>query len=92
MYVRNLRKPSPVKNLFRFASTKSSELIMCESSLEFDACFHLEYNEDILTFQSQPEGFGRLMRARRVVHFTPRGSQSRAFASAFAVHFVCLRQ
>lgn len=57
MYVRNLCKPSPVKNLFRFASTKSSELVMCKSSLEFDACFHLEYNEDVLTFQSQPEGF-----------------------------------
>ena len=39
--------------------------------------------------QNQPEEVGRLMRARRDVHFTPRGSQSRAFARAFALHFVC---
>ncbi|MEL4474313.1 TnsA endonuclease N-terminal domain-containing protein [Shewanella algae] len=31
--------------------------IMCESSLEFDACFHHEYNESVRTFDSQPEGF-----------------------------------
>uniref|UniRef100_A0A486XP42 TnsA endonuclease N-terminal domain-containing protein n=1 Tax=Rheinheimera sp. BAL341 TaxID=1708203 RepID=A0A486XP42_9GAMM len=30
---------------------------MCESSLEFDACFHHEYNENIKSFGSQPEGF-----------------------------------
>ena len=57
MYIRSLRKPSPNKNVFKFASTKVSETIMCESSLEFDACFHHEYNDCIEVFGSQPEGF-----------------------------------
>ena len=57
MYIRNLRKPSPNKNVFKFASSKVSDVIMCESTLEFDACFHHEYNDDIKSFSSQPEGF-----------------------------------
>ncbi|GAA0786733.1 endonuclease [Shewanella aestuarii] len=57
MYIRSLRKPSPNKNVFKFASAKVSETIMCESSLEFDACFHHEYNDFIEVFGSQPEGF-----------------------------------
>ncbi|GIU01828.1 endonuclease [Shewanella morhuae] len=57
MYIRRLRKPSPNKNVFKFASAKVSETIMCESSLEFDACFHHEYNDCIAVFGSQPEGF-----------------------------------
>jgi hypothetical protein len=57
MYIRSLRKPSPNKNVFKFASAKVSETIMCESSLEFDACFHHEYNDCIKVFGSQPEGF-----------------------------------
>lgn len=57
MYIRNLRKPSPNKNVYKFASTKVSSVIMCESSLEFDACFHHEYNDSIESFGSQPEGF-----------------------------------
>ena len=57
MYIRNLRKPSPNKNVFKFASTKVSNVIMCESTLEFDACFHHEYNDEIESYGSQPEGF-----------------------------------
>lgn len=57
MYIRSLRKPSPNKNVFKFASAKVSETIMCESSLELDACFHHEYNDCIKVFCSQPEGF-----------------------------------
>jgi len=30
---------------------------MCESTLEFDACFHHEYNDAIESYGSQPEGF-----------------------------------
>ena len=41
MYIRNLRKPSPNKNVFKFASAKVSNVIMCESTLEFDACFQV---------------------------------------------------
>lgn len=57
MYIRNLRKPSPNKNVFKFASAKVSEVIMCESTLEFDACFHHEYNDEIDSYGSQPQGF-----------------------------------
>ncbi|MFT5756892.1 MAG: hypothetical protein ACI9LM_001617 [Alteromonadaceae bacterium] len=57
MYIRNLRKPSPNKNVFKFASAKVGEVIMCESTLEFDACFHHEYNDEIESYGSQPEGF-----------------------------------
>lgn len=57
MYIRNLRKPSPNKNVFKFASAKVSDVIMCESSLEFDACFHHEYNDEIENYGSQPQGF-----------------------------------
>ena len=57
MYIRNLRKPSPNKNVFKFASTKVSSVIMCESTLEFDVCFHHEYDDSIESFGSQPEGF-----------------------------------
>ena len=28
-----------------------------ESALEFDACFHLEYSQDITSYEAQPEGF-----------------------------------
>lgn len=57
MYIRNLRKPSANKNVFKFASSKSSDAIMCESTIEFDACFHHEYNESVKSFESQPQGF-----------------------------------
>lgn len=57
MYVRNLRKSSPVKKVYKFASFKNRSTIMCESSLERDCCYHLEYSKDVVAFQSQPEGF-----------------------------------
>lgn len=47
MYNRNLRKPHPNKNIFKFSSAKNSSVVMCESTLEFDACFHLEYSPSI---------------------------------------------
>lgn len=56
MYNRNLRKPHPNKNIFKFSSTKNSNVIMCESALEFDACFHLEYSPSVSKFESQPTG------------------------------------
>ncbi|MCL1092803.1 TnsA endonuclease N-terminal domain-containing protein [Shewanella kaireitica] len=70
MYIRNLRKPSPNKNVFKFASAKVSETIMCESTLEFDACFHHEYNETIETFGSQPKGFYYCFEGKRLP-YTP---------------------
>lgn len=56
MYRRNL-KHSRVKNLFKFASPKMDRVMTVESSLEFDACFHLEYCLDIDSFEAQPEGY-----------------------------------
>lgn len=32
------------------------KVIRVESSLEYDACFHLEYSKDITSFVSQPCG------------------------------------
>nr|WP_159063849.1 TnsA endonuclease N-terminal domain-containing protein [Thaumasiovibrio occultus] len=57
MYNRNLRKPNPTKNVFKFSSQKNREMVLCEGSLEFDACFHFEYSKDVLSFTSQPTGF-----------------------------------
>lgn len=70
MYIRNLRKPSPNKNVFKFASTKISDVIMCESTLEFDACFHHEYNDVIKSYGSQPEGFKYQFRGK-TLPYTP---------------------
>lgn len=70
MYIRNLRKPSPNKNVFKFASTKISDVIMCESTLEFDACFHHEYNDVIESYGSQPEGFKYQFRGK-TLPYTP---------------------
>lgn len=57
MYVRNIRKPSGNKNGYKFASTKNRCTIMCESSLEFDCCYHLEYSKDVVSYRSQPQGY-----------------------------------
>ncbi len=70
MYIRNLRKASPNKNVFKFASTKNGEAVLCESSLEFDACFHHEYNDSVKSFKSQPEGF-RYMFNGKYLPYTP---------------------
>jgi len=70
MYIRNLRKPSPNKNVFKFASTKMNEVILCESTLEFDACFHHEYNDEIESYGSQPKGF-KYEFSGKVLPYTP---------------------
>lgn len=57
MYNRNLRKPNPTQNVYKFASSKNGEMILCESSLEFDTCFHLEYSKDVVSYLTQPTGF-----------------------------------
>ncbi len=56
MYRRKLRH-SRVKNLYKFASAKNHSVLTVESSLEFDACFHFEYSDDVLSYEAQPEGF-----------------------------------
>ncbi|MCG3760744.1 hypothetical protein EXA21_14730 [Vibrio cincinnatiensis] len=57
MYVRNLRKPSANKNVYKFVSAKNGCTIMCESSLEYDCCYHLEYSDDVVRYESQPKGY-----------------------------------
>ncbi|ELB2758294.1 Tn7 transposase TnsA N-terminal domain-containing protein [Vibrio alginolyticus] len=57
MYVRNLRKPSANKNVYKFVSSKNGCTVMCESSLEYDCCYYLEYSDDVVSYQSQPKGY-----------------------------------
>ncbi|HAS8506105.1 Tn7 transposase TnsA N-terminal domain-containing protein [Vibrio vulnificus] len=57
MYIRNLRKPSPNKNIYKFASSKNKQTILCEGSLERDCCYHFEYDSDVVSYESQPEGY-----------------------------------
>jgi len=57
MYNRNLRKPSPNKNVHKFASGKTGRTLVVESCLEFDTCFHLEYSKDVISYREQPTGF-----------------------------------
>ncbi|MBV7297275.1 TnsA endonuclease N-terminal domain-containing protein [Enterovibrio paralichthyis] len=54
MYPHTIKKPHAKKNVFKFISVKNSAIITCESSLEFDACFHLEYHPNVVSFESQP--------------------------------------
>ena len=56
MYRRKLRH-SRVKNLYKFASAKNHNVLTVESSLEFDACFHFEYSDDVVSYEAQPAGF-----------------------------------
>lgn len=70
MYIRDLRKASPNKNVFKFASSKNDEMVLCEGSLERDACFHHEYNVNVKSFKSQPEGF-RYMFNGKYLPYTP---------------------
>jgi hypothetical protein len=57
VYIRKLRKPSPNKNVYKFASAKQKAAILCESSLEKDCCYHFEYDPDVVSYESQPRGF-----------------------------------
>ncbi|MGI2175700.1 TnsA endonuclease N-terminal domain-containing protein [Shewanella ulleungensis] len=50
---RNLTK-SRGKNIHRYASTKMGQRISVESTLEFDACFHFDFDKSIKRFCSQP--------------------------------------
>tara|TARA_R110002094_G_scaffold121246_3_gene116049 strand:- start:98 stop:736 length:639 start_codon:yes stop_codon:yes gene_type:complete len=56
MYRRNL-KHSRVKNLFKFSSPKMDRVLIVESALEFDTCFHFEYSPDVISYEAQPEGY-----------------------------------
>ena len=51
------KKSSHVHNICKFMSLKNDAVVRTLSILEFDFCFHLEYNVDIKSFTSQPFGF-----------------------------------
>ena len=56
MYKRTLKK-STVKNIHKFASKKCDKMMVLESSLEYDACFHFEFSKKIVMYEPQPIGF-----------------------------------
>tara|TARA_R110001599_G_scaffold341930_1_gene563267 strand:- start:632 stop:1258 length:627 start_codon:yes stop_codon:yes gene_type:complete len=56
MYKRTLKK-STVKNIHKFSSKKCGEMIVVESSLEYDSCFHFEFSKQIILYEAQPIGF-----------------------------------
>ncbi len=64
------KKSSAVHNICKFMSIKNDEVICTMSMLEFDFCFHAEYNPNVLSFQSQPDGFKYLFNGR-TCRYTP---------------------
>ncbi|MBF4436914.1 endonuclease, partial [Vibrio anguillarum] len=50
------KKSSHVHNICKFMSLKNDAVVRTLSILEFDFCFHLEYNPNIKSFTSQPFG------------------------------------
>ncbi|EJO9871308.1 Tn7 transposase TnsA N-terminal domain-containing protein [Vibrio vulnificus] len=50
---RNLTK-SRGKNIHRYASAKMGKRVTVESALECDACYHFDFEKDIIRFCSQP--------------------------------------
>ncbi len=56
-------KRSAVKNIYKFPSTKSGgscqpyRMVLVESILEKDFCFHLEDNNDVLCYYPQPKTY-----------------------------------
>lgn len=48
------KKASPVHNISKFMSLKNDLVIRVMSILEYDFCHHLEYDDDVRRFSSQP--------------------------------------
>lgn len=59
------KKASYVHNIRKFMSLKNDSVVRTMSVLEFDFCFHLEYNPDVKSHCSQPESFHYLYNGRR---------------------------
>lgn len=57
MYVRNLRKPSATKNVYKFASSKNRSVIFVWKFLRTRLLLSSRILKDVVSFQSQPEGF-----------------------------------
>jgi hypothetical protein len=54
---KRILRNSSVKNISRFASIKTGSVHTVESNLEFDACFHYEFNPQIIHYEAQPLGY-----------------------------------
>ena len=48
---------SKVSNIPRFVSIKCAITFLTESILEFEACYHLEYDDSVIIFEAQPLGY-----------------------------------
>lgn len=59
------KKASHVHNIRKFMSLKNDTVVRTMSVLEFDFCFHLEYNPDVKSFISQPESLYYSFNGRR---------------------------
>ncbi|MBD1388384.1 MULTISPECIES: TnsA endonuclease N-terminal domain-containing protein [Echinimonadaceae] len=64
------KKSSHVHNICKFMSLKNDAVVRTQSLLEFDFCFHLEYNSDIARYHSQPFGFQYRFN-NRLCRYTP---------------------
>jgi len=64
------KKSSHVHNIYKFMSLKNDAVVRTLSILEFDFCFHLEYNANIKSFTSQPFGFHYQFNSRKC-RYTP---------------------
>lgn len=64
------KKSSHVHNIRKFMSLKNDDIVRTMSLLEFDFCFHLEYNPDIKSFSSQPQEYYYYFNNRRC-RYTP---------------------
>ncbi|MCC4815421.1 endonuclease [Vibrio lentus] len=51
------KKSSAVHNICKFMSLKNDSVVRTMSMLEYDFCFHAEYNPPIVRYESQPHGF-----------------------------------
>lgn len=51
------KKSSHVHNICKFMSLKNDSVVRTMSMLEYDFCFHAEYNPQIVRYESQPHGF-----------------------------------
>ena len=69
MYRRKLGK-SKVNNIHRFVSHKNSSTTLTESTLEFHGCYPLEYDHEVVSFESQPEGY-EYTYENRIHKYTP---------------------
>lgn len=64
------KKSSHVHNICKFMSLKNDAVVRTLSILEFDFCFHLEYNPDVKRYLSQPHGYHYQFNGRRC-RYTP---------------------